>query len=84
MVLPLGPNEVQQQMTLVRKGRDGRAEISSCGWVVFVPFVGEAQAREPGMPPVWGRRVSPRCQAPLGIPLRPARPDELVQPGNQR
>jgi len=65
MILPLGPNWAEQQMTLVRKRRDGRILVRSCGWVNFVPFVGEAQSREPGAPPVWGRRLAPRCRAPL-------------------
>lgn len=67
MILPLGPNWAEQQMTMVRKGRDGRIRISSCGWVAFVPFVGEAQRPDPGAPPVWGRRLSPRCREPLGM-----------------
>ncbi len=67
MILPFGPNWAEQRMTLVRKRHDGRAEIRSCGWVAFVPFVGEAQSREPGAPAVWGRRLSPRCNGPLGM-----------------
>ena len=78
MILPLGPNWAQQQMTLVRKRRNGRAEISSCGWVAFVPFVGEAQTREAGAPAVWGRRLSSRCREPLGMQFRPARPEDFV------
>ena len=65
MILPLGPNWAEQQMTLVRKGRDGRIAVRSCGWVTFVPFVGEAQQPEPGAPVAWGRRLSPRCLAPI-------------------
>jgi protein-L-isoaspartate(D-aspartate) O-methyltransferase len=65
MILPLGPNWAQQQMTLVRKRRNGRIEIRSCGWVTFVPFVGEAQRREPGASPVRDRRPGPRCRAPV-------------------
>jgi protein-L-isoaspartate(D-aspartate) O-methyltransferase len=66
MILPLGPNWAEQQMTMVRKNRHGRILIRSCGWVAFVPFVGEAQRLEPGAPPVWGRRLSPRCREPIG------------------
>ena len=66
IILPLGPNWAEQQMTLVRKGRDGRIDVRSCGWVAFVPFVGEAQRPEPAASPVWGRRLSPRCNAPIG------------------
>lgn len=61
MILPLGPNWAEQQMTLVRKNRDGRLYVRSCGWVAFVPFVGEAQRPEPGAPGVRGRPLSPRC-----------------------
>jgi hypothetical protein len=67
MILPLGPNWAEQQMTMVRKGRDGRIDVRSCGWVAFVPFVGEAQRPEPGASPVWERRLSPRCREPIGI-----------------
>jgi protein-L-isoaspartate(D-aspartate) O-methyltransferase len=66
MILPFGPNWAEQQMTMVRKGRDGRLRVTSCGWVSFVPFVGEAQRPEPGAPQVWGRRLSARCRVPLG------------------
>jgi protein-L-isoaspartate(D-aspartate) O-methyltransferase len=66
MILPLGPNWAQQQMTMVRKGRDGRILVRSCGWVAFVPFVGEAQRPEPGAPPVLERRLSPQCREPIG------------------
>jgi protein-L-isoaspartate(D-aspartate) O-methyltransferase len=66
MILPLGPNWAEQQMTLVRKGRDGRIAVRSCGWVAFVPFVGEAQRPAPGAAPVWGSRLDPRCREPLG------------------
>jgi len=66
MILPLGPNWAEQQMTLVRKGRDGRIRTSACGWVAFVPFVGEAQRPAPGAAPVWGTHLSPRCREPLG------------------
>src|SRR5205085_11150734 len=48
MILPLGPNWAEQQMTLVRKRRDGRIAVRSCGWVAFIPFVGEAQQPAPG------------------------------------
>lgn len=74
MILPLGPNWAEQQMTLVRKGSDGRIDVRSCGWVAFVPFVGNAQRPEPGASPVWGRRLSPRCREPIGISLRPNTP----------
>jgi protein-L-isoaspartate(D-aspartate) O-methyltransferase len=70
MILPLGPNWAEQQMTMVRKGRDGRIRVRSCGWVAFVPFVGEAQRPEPGAPQVWGRRLAPRCLDPIGAPSR--------------
>jgi protein-L-isoaspartate(D-aspartate) O-methyltransferase len=66
MILPLGPNWAEQQMTLVRKGRDGRIQVRSCGWVFFVPFVGAAQRLEPGASPVWGRRLSPHCRELIG------------------
>ena len=66
MILPVGPNWAEQQMTMVRKGHGGRIRITSCGWVAFVPFVGEAQRPEPGASPVWGHRLSPRCREPLG------------------
>jgi protein-L-isoaspartate(D-aspartate) O-methyltransferase len=71
MILPLGPNWAEQQMTLVRKDGDGRISVHACGWVAFVPFVGEAQRPEPGAPPVWGRRLDPRCQAPIEARPRP-------------
>jgi protein-L-isoaspartate(D-aspartate) O-methyltransferase len=78
MILPLGPNWAEQQMTMVRKGRDGRIDVRSCGWVAFVPFVGEAQRLEPGASPVWGGRLSPRCRAPIGarfqLGFRPPEP----------
>lgn len=74
MILPLGPNWAEQQMTMVRKGRDGRVRIRSCGWVAFVPFVGEAQRPEPGASPVWGRRLSARCRGPIGAPFEPGNP----------
>ena len=76
MILPLGPNWAEQQMTLVRKGRDGRISARSCGWVSFVPFVGEAQRPEPGAPGTWGRRLSPRCLEALGggVQAAPAAP----------
>jgi protein-L-isoaspartate(D-aspartate) O-methyltransferase len=67
MILPLGPNWAEQQMTMVRKGRGGRIDVRSCGWVMFVPFVGEAQRPEPGASPVWGRRLSARCHEPIGL-----------------
>jgi len=66
MILPLGPNWAEQQMTMVRKGRDGRIQVRSCGWVAFVPFVGEAQRPEPGAAAVWGRRLASRCREPIG------------------
>jgi protein-L-isoaspartate(D-aspartate) O-methyltransferase len=66
MILPLGPNWAEQQMTMVRKGGDGRVDVRSCGWVAFVPFVGEAQRPEPGAPSVWGRRLSSQCREPIG------------------
>jgi protein-L-isoaspartate(D-aspartate) O-methyltransferase len=66
MILPLGPNWAEQQMTMVRKGQNGRIRVTSCGWVVFVPFVGEAQRPEPGSSPVWGHRLSPRCRELIG------------------
>ena len=71
MILPLGPNWAEQQMTLVRKRRDGRIIVRSCGWVAFVPFVGEAQRPEPGAPPVWGNRLSPQCHEPLARRVQP-------------
>jgi protein-L-isoaspartate(D-aspartate) O-methyltransferase len=74
MILPLGPNWAEQQMTMVRKRRDGRIDVRSCGWVAFVPFVGEAQRPEPGASPVWGRRLSPRCREPIGAPFQIERP----------
>jgi protein-L-isoaspartate(D-aspartate) O-methyltransferase len=67
MILPLGPNWAEQQMTLVRKKPDGRIDVRSCGWVFFVPFVGEAQRPQPGASPVWGRRLRPQCLEPLGM-----------------
>jgi hypothetical protein len=51
---------------MVRKDRGGRIRVSSCGWVAFVPFVGEAQRPTPGAAPVWGSRLDPRCREPLG------------------
>jgi protein-L-isoaspartate(D-aspartate) O-methyltransferase len=66
MILPLGPNWAEQQMTMVRKDHDGRIHVRSCGWVAFVPFVGEAQRPEPGAPASWGRRSRPRCREPIG------------------
>jgi protein-L-isoaspartate(D-aspartate) O-methyltransferase len=66
MILPLGPNWAEQQMTMVRKGRDGHIRVRSCGWVAFVPFVGEAQRPEPGAAPVRGRRLSSQCREPIG------------------
>jgi protein-L-isoaspartate(D-aspartate) O-methyltransferase len=66
MILPLGPNWAEQQMTMVRKRGDGRIDVRSCGWVAFVPFVGDAQQPGPGASPVWGRRLSPRCREPIG------------------
>ena len=74
MILPLGPNWAEQQMTLVRKRRDGRADVSSCGWVFFVPFVGAAQTREAGAPATWGRHLPPECFEPLGARPRIAEP----------
>jgi protein-L-isoaspartate(D-aspartate) O-methyltransferase len=70
MILPLGPSWAQQQMTLVRKRRDGRVDVHSCGWVFFVPFVGLAQEREIGAPTAWGRRLRRECLEPLGVHLR--------------
>jgi protein-L-isoaspartate(D-aspartate) O-methyltransferase len=74
MILPLGPNWAEQQMTMVRKGRDGRIQVRSCGWVAFVPFVGEAQRPAPGAPPIWGRRLSARCHEPIGARFQFADP----------
>jgi protein-L-isoaspartate(D-aspartate) O-methyltransferase len=74
MILPLGPNWAEQQMTLVRKGRDGRIAVRSCGWVAFVPFVGEAQRPAPGAAPVWGSRLDPHCREPLGGRFQSATP----------
>ena len=70
MILPLGPNWAEQQMTLVRKRRDGRADVTSCGWVFFVPFVGAAQSRAVGTPPAAARRLRPECLEPLAVRLR--------------
>ena len=69
MILPLGPNWAEQQMTLVRKRRDGRAEVSSCGWVFFVPFVGAAQTRQAGAPGDLGTALAARM---LRASRRPA------------
>ena len=66
MIIPLGPNWAELRMTLVRKTHEGRAEISGCGWVLFVPFVGTAQTRAPGAAPVLGDRERGRCSRPLG------------------
>lgn len=77
MILPLGPNWAQQQMTLVRKAASGRISVSSCGWVAFVPFVGQAQRPEPGTRGVWDRRHPRRCFEPLGMTFRPARPEDF-------
>jgi protein-L-isoaspartate(D-aspartate) O-methyltransferase len=74
MILPLGPNWAEQQMTLVRMRRDGGIRGRSCGWVAFVPFIGEAQRPEPGAPGVWGRRLAPRCREPIGALLQTGDP----------
>ena len=66
MILPLGPNWAQQQMTLVRKRRDGSAQVNSCGWVFFVPFVGAAQTGAAAPPAASARRLRPECFEPLG------------------
>lgn len=73
MLLPLGPNWAQERMTLVRKGSDGRAQVTSCGWVSFVPFVGAAQQADPGSPAVRGHEAA-RCSDALGLRVRPASP----------
>ncbi|HMG46499.1 MAG TPA: protein-L-isoaspartate(D-aspartate) O-methyltransferase [Allosphingosinicella sp.] len=80
MILPLGPNWAEQQMTLVRKRRDGRADVSSCGWVFFVPFVGAAQTRQAGAPATWGQRLRPECFEPLGARPRIAEPPATAVP----
>jgi protein-L-isoaspartate(D-aspartate) O-methyltransferase len=74
MILPLGPNWAEQQMTMVRKGHDGRIRVTSCGWVAFVPFVGEAQRPEPGASQVWGRRLSSRCRESIGTRFQVGNP----------
>ncbi len=66
MIIPLGPHWADRRMTLVRKTRGGRAQIRACGWVMFVPFVGAAQEREPGAPPVRRERSTAHCRALLG------------------
>lgn len=71
MILPYGPHWAQQRMTVVRRRRNGRVDVTSCGWVMFVPFVGEAQRREPTGPTVWSRRLSARCNEPLGLRFQP-------------
>lgn len=66
MILPLGPNWAEQQMTIVRKGRGGRLRVSSCGWVSFVPFVGEAQRPEPGAARAGDHGLGRHCREPIG------------------
>lgn len=80
MILPLGPNWAEQRMTLVRKDRGGRIRISSCGWVVFVPFVGAAQTREAGAPAASGGRLNSRCEEPLGVRMQPIPAEDFARP----
>ena len=71
MILPLGPNWAEERMTLVRKDRNGRAHVTPCGWVSFVPFVGAAQQVEPGAPTVRGHEEG-RCSEALGLRVSPS------------
>lgn len=81
MIIPYGPNWAEQQMTLIRKDRRGRIRISSCGWVAFVPFVGEAQRIPPGSTGVWRPDHPRRCFEPLGMTFRRARPQDFQRHG---
>jgi protein-L-isoaspartate(D-aspartate) O-methyltransferase len=80
MILPLGANWAEQRMTLVRKRRDGSIDVSACGWVVFVPFVGPAQTREPGAQPASRRRLNARCDESLGVRMRQIPADDFARP----
>jgi protein-L-isoaspartate(D-aspartate) O-methyltransferase len=80
MILPLGPNWAQQRMTLVRKRRDGSIDVSACGWVIFVPFVGAAQTGVPGPAPTSRRRLNARCDEPLGVRARQVPADDFARP----
>jgi protein-L-isoaspartate(D-aspartate) O-methyltransferase len=72
MIIPLGPNWADQRMTLITRTPGGLARIEACGWVMFVPFVGEAQLPEPGAPGIRPGRRAGRCADSLGIRVVPA------------
>lgn len=81
MIIPYGPNWAEQQMTLIRKDRRGRLSVASCGWVSFVPFVGEAQRMPPGSAGIWRRDHPRRCFEPLGMTFRRAQPQDFERHG---
>ena len=50
MIIPLGPNWAQEQLTLIKKDSIGNITKTNLGWVIFVDFTGEMKIARPKAP----------------------------------